>query len=230
MGRLAVIPIRSGSKGLKNKNILPLNGKPLVSYTITEALKSRQFDRVIVSTDSNEYAVIARQFGAEVPFLRSAKNSSDSAGSWDTVQEVIGQLEEMGEFYDEVMLLQATSPLRTAEDITGSIKLMQQKGAYAVQSVTEMDHSPLWAGTLPESGCMDGFGDSVSLKLPRQQLPKFYRINGAVYLVKKERIGLENMLQERCYAYLMPRERSIDIDTAFDFKLAEFYMKEMDAK
>ena len=103
MKRIAIIPIRSGSKGLKDKNILPLAGKPLVAHTIECAIQSNAFDTVLVSTDSQRYADISKKYGAEVPFLRSEKNSSDSAGSWDTVREVITNLEKDGRYYDEIM-------------------------------------------------------------------------------------------------------------------------------
>ncbi len=226
MKRIAIIPVRSGSKGLKDKNILPLCGKPLLSYTIRQALESGEFDKIFVSTDSEKYARIARQYGAEVPFLRSEENSSDTAGSWDVVREVIHILEEQGERYDEIMLLQATSPLRAAQDIRQAIAFMHEKNANAVQSVTEMDHSPLWSNTLPDDLNMDSFESKEYGNLPRQLLPKYYRLNGAIYLIKREELDKQNMFCDKCYAYIMPQERSIDIDTEFDFKVAELYMKE----
>ena len=124
MRRIAIIPARSGSKGLKDKNIKELNGKPLIAYSIEAALASKMFDKVFVSTDSQKYADIAIQYGADASFLRSEENSSDTAGSWDVIREVISKLKDMGEEYDEVMLLQATSPLRTVEDIVKSIELL----------------------------------------------------------------------------------------------------------
>lgn len=226
MGRIAIIPIRSGSKGLPDKNILPLNGKPLVAYTIEAAIKSGQFDRVFVSTDSEQYAAISRQFGADASFLRSAENSTDTAGSWDVVREVIGHFERQQIFYDEIMLLQATSPLRTEADILGSIALMREKKARSVQSVVEMDHSPLWANTLPEDGSMDHFANDEYDDLPRQLLPKYYRLNGAIYLLRREELDKPRMFREGCYAYIMPPERSVDIDTELDLRICELYLKQ----
>lgn len=116
MNNIAIIPARSGSKGLPDKNILDLNGHPLMYYTIKAALKSGCFDTVMVSTDSEKYADIAKSCGAEVPFLRSEELSSDTAGSWDVVREVLTQYKVMGNSFDYVALMQPTSPLRNAED------------------------------------------------------------------------------------------------------------------
>lgn len=226
MRRIAIIPARSGSKGLKDKNIKELNGKPLIAYSIEAALASKMFDKVFVSTDSQKYADIAIQYGADASFLRSEENSSDTAGSWDVIREVISKLKDMGEEYDEVMLLQATSPLRTVEDIVKSIELLHEKKGNAVVSLTECDHSPIWCNTLPEDKSMDNFDKEEYKDLPRQMLPKFYRYNGAIYLVTAEELQKkERMLEKGCYAYVMPQNRSIDIDTALDFMIAETIMK-----
>ena len=117
MKNIAIITARSGSKGLPHKNIKLLNGKPLMAWSIEAALKSGMFDTVIVSTDSEEYARIAREYGAEVPFLRSEATSGDNANSWDTVAEVLDNYRKLGREFDTFMLLQPTSPLRSAEDI-----------------------------------------------------------------------------------------------------------------
>lgn len=185
MKRIAIIPARSGSKGLKDKNIKELNGKPLLAYSIEAALDSKQFDKVFVSTDSQIYADIAIQYGADASFLRSDKNSTDTAGSWDVVREVIDTFKSMGEEYDEIMLLQATSPLRTSEDIINAVELLKEKEGNAVVSLTECDHSPIWCNTLPKDCSMDGFDREEYKDLPRQSLPTFYRYNGAIYLVTR---------------------------------------------
>lgn len=226
MKRIAIIPARSGSKGLKDKNIKELNGKPLIAYSIEAAVESKMFDKVFVSTDSQKYADIAIQYGADASFLRSEENSSDTAGSWDVIREVISRFKEIGKVYDEVMLLQATSPLRTAYDIVKSIELLHEKKGNAVVSLTECDHSPIWCNTLPEDKSMDKFDREEYKDLPRQMLPTFYRYNGAIYLVTaKELQNKEHMLEKGCYAYIMPQSRSIDIDTALDFMIAETIMK-----
>ena len=224
MKNIAIIPARSGSKGLKDKNIKLLNGKPLMAYTIEAALKSAQFDEVMVSTDSEKYAEIAKSFGAKVPFLRSAETSTDKASSWDTVAEVLGRYAENGQTFDTLCLLQPTSPFRTAEDIKKAYKLYNLKANFAVISVCEAEHSPLWCGHLPESGEFLNFINQDAMK-QRQAGGKFYRLNGAIYIVNCEKFKTDRYFyQSGSFAYIMPQERSIDIDTALDFKMAEFLM------
>ena len=220
MKSIAIIPARSGSKGLKDKNIKDLCGKPLIAYTIEAAIESKMFDTIMVSTDSEKYAEISRKYGAEVPFLRSSATSSDAAGSWDVVREVLKRYEEQGQKYDSVMLLQPTSPLRTAKDIVDAFQLKKKKRAKAIVSVCEMDHSPLWSNTLPESLSMEGFIQTNSV--PRQQLPTYYRINGAIYLVETSILYSDKRIfDNNCFAYIMPRERSVDIDTELEIVVAE---------
>ncbi|MBR1383476.1 MAG: acylneuraminate cytidylyltransferase family protein [Ruminococcus sp.] len=224
-GNIAVITARSGSKGLPDKNIMPLCGKPLLAYSIEAALESGCFEKVFVSTDSQQYAETAVRYGADCSFLRSAENSSDSAGSWDVIREVIREFEKRGERYDRIMLLQPTSPLRTAGDIKESFRLMKEKQARAIVGVCETEHSPIWCNTLPDDLSMENFRNERYRDLPRQQLPAFYRINGAIYLVTLEELFSGKMLSSGCYAYIMPRERSIDIDTELDLIIAEAVMK-----
>ena len=137
MKNIAIIPARSGSKGLKDKNIKPLMGKPLLAYSIEAAMQSNMFDTVMVSTDSETYAKIARKYGAEVPFLRSAETSSDTASSWDAVAEVLNGYAAIDRCFDTFMLLQPTSPLRTAGDIVGAYRTMEEKDANTVVSLCE---------------------------------------------------------------------------------------------
>ena len=224
MKNIAIIPARSGSKGLKDKNIKLLNGKPLMAYTIEAALSSEQFDEVMVSTDSEKYAEIAKSFGAKVPFLRSAETSTDKASSWDTVAEVLCRYAENSRTFDSLCLLQPTSPFRTAEDINNAYELYNSKANFAVISVCEAEHSPLWCGRLPESGEFLNFINQEAMK-QRQAGGKFYRLNGAIYIVNCEKFKTDRYFyQSGSFAYIMPQERSIDIDTNIDFKYAEFLM------
>lgn len=224
MKSIAIVPARSGSKGLVDKNIRNLNGKPLIWYSIQAAIESDCFDEVMVSTESEKYADIARACGASVPFLRSEALSSDQANSWDTVHEVIENYKDLGKEFDVVMLLQPTSPLRTADDIKEAFSILKDKCADSVVSVCEVDHSPLWSNVLPENGCLEGFIRSEVKNIGRQKLPTYYRINGAIYLTKiSENIG-KNLYSNTGYAYVMPRVKSIDIDTELDFKMAEYIM------
>lgn len=226
MKNLAVITARSGSKGLKDKNIKELNGKPLLAYSIEAALNSKLFDEVYVSTDSKKYAAIAKEYGASVPFMREAENAGDQASSLDTIAEALSKYEKLGKVYDTVCLLQPTSPLRTACDIQKGYELLEKKQARAVIGVTKTDHSPLWCGTLPTDDNLEGFISKETLSKPRQELPAYYRINGALYLFRTDSFQPKmNLYEADCFAYVMPKERSIDIDDEMDFKLAEFLIR-----
>lgn len=223
---LAIIPARSGSKGIKDKNIKELNGKPLIAYTIEVARKSKIFEDIVVSTDSEKYADISKKYGALVPFLREEKLSGDQASSLDVILDVLEKMKQLGKEYDTLILLQPTSPLRTEEDLKQAYEFYLEKKASAVVSVCEMEHSPLWANTLPLSKKIDNFLRDIGNK-NRQQLEKYYRINGAIYIVNVEYFKkYKNFYQEDSYAYIMSRENSIDIDEEIDFKIAEYLIKE----
>ena len=225
MRNIAIIPARSGAKGLKDKNIKELCAKPLIAYSIEAALESGCFDEVMVSTDSELYAEIAQQCGASVPFLRSEATSSDTASSWDMVEEVLEGYLKLGREFDTFCLLQPTSPLRTAEDIKRAYQLYEEKASFAVVSVCEAEHSPLWCGHLPESKEFDNFIDVEGMK-QRQAGGKFYRLNGAIYIVNIERFKTDRFLyQKGSYAYIMRQDQSVDIDTDIDFQIAELLMK-----
>ncbi len=220
MNNIAIIPARSGSKGLKDKNIKALNGKPLLAYSIEAAKKSKLFDEIMVSTDSEKYAEIAKAAGAIVPFLRSAANSGDKASSWDTVIEVLNNYAKAGKKFDTVCLLQPTSPLRTADDIIGAYEVLIHKSANAVTSVCEVDHPPIWNMILPEDNSLEEF-KKQDQDCPRQQLPTYHRLNGAIYIRK---IHYENnqakIIDNNEFAFIMPKSHSVDIDTEIDFLIA----------
>lgn len=214
---IAIIPARSGSKGLKDKNIKDLAGKPLLAYTIESAKESEIFDRIIVSTDSKKYAQISRHYGAEVPFLRSNENSSDTSSSWDVVREVLSNLNDK---YDIIVLLQPTSPLRTGKHIKEAIDLFFSKNAETVVSVSEAPHPIFWCNTLAKDLSMTNFVASEYQK-PRQTLPKSYMLNGAIYICKTKDLANLNLYSEKSYAYIMPKESSVDIDSELDFIIAQ---------
>lgn len=222
---LAVIPARSGSKGVKDKNIRLLNNKPLMAYTIEAAKKSNIFQCIHVSTDSTKYAEIAKQYGAEVPFLRSRELASDTAGTWDTVRFVLEQYANEDRYFDTVTVLQPTSPLRTGQDICNAYKLFCDRKADSVISVCEAEHSPLWCNILPEDGCMNHFLPDQA-GVPRQGLDMYYRLNGAIYMVNVNVLLQHGELYgEKAYAYVMEQKHSIDIDEELDFKIAEVLVK-----
>ena len=225
MRNIAIIPARSGSKGVRDKNIRELNGKPLMAYTIEAAINCGEFDEVMVSTDSEKYAEVAREFGANVPFLRSDVNASDMASSWDMVDEVLQKYSELGRIFDTFCLLQPTSPLRDAEDIKNAYSIYREKAGFAVVSVCEAEHSPLWCGHLPESGEFVDFLGKDDIK-QRQAERTFYRLNGAIYIVDINRFKTDRYLyQEGSYAYIMAQNKSIDIDTELDFELSRLLLE-----
>ena len=225
MSTLAIITARSASKGIKDKNIKYLNGKPLMTYTIESALQSHYIDELMVSTDSETYADIARTYGAAVPFLRSEKNSTDMAGSLDVIFEVLNRYEKLGCFYDNIILLQPTSPLRTRNNIDSAFKLFYEKGADSVVSVCECEYSPLLCNSLPIDLNLFGFIKSENL-VRRQEQEKYYRLNGAIYISKVSALRAFNSFYGRnSYAYIMSLQESIDIDSEFDFEYAEFLVK-----
>lgn len=228
MKHIAIIPARSGSKRLPDKNIKLLNGKPLLSYAIETAIKSGLFDVVHVSTDSNEYAEIARQYGASVPFLRTAHSATDTASTWVCVLEALDQYEKRGVTFEYITLLQPTSPLCSPDDIRNAFNMLLEKQAKTVVSVCETEIVPFWTNVLPDDCCMDGFIDPKT-RVPRQELKKYYKVNGAVYMftVPWLRKQQDLVFDENCYGYIMPRLRSVDIDDQKDFLEAEAVLRYM---
>lgn len=225
---LGLIPARGGSKGLPRKNIKPLLGKPLIAWTIEQALASKYLNRVVVSTDDKEIAEISKKYGAEVPFIRPKELAEDNAKGIDVVLHAIDWLKENDKQkqYDLIMLLQPTSPLRKSEDIDKAIELLFLKEAKAIVSVCEVDHNPLWTNTLPEDGCMKDFIRKEIMNKNRQELLVFYRLNGAIYLAYCNYLKqCKNFIGKETFAYKMPRERSIDIDSEIDLNLAEVLIK-----
>ncbi len=226
MRNIAIIPARSGSKGLKDKNIRMLNGKPLMAYTIEAALKSKCFDVVMVSTDSKKYAKIARENGAEVPFLRNEETSRDKTSPWDVMKEVLEKYKELGEEFDTFALLQPTSPLRTAKDIKNAYVELAEKKANAVVSMCELECSMHLVNTLPKSLSMKGFISQEQYNKRRQDIRPYYRFNGAIYISKvKSFMKHMNIYDDKCYAYIMDRNSSYDIDDLNDLKIVEALMK-----
>ncbi len=221
---LGVIAARGGSKRLPRKNILDLAGKPLIGWTIEAALKSKYIDEVVVSTEDSEISEISKNFGAEVPFMRPKELSIDNTPSTQVVIHAVNYyVNEQKKEFDYVVLLQPTSPLREAHDIDKAIEFLYSKEADAVVSVCEAEHPPLWSNTLPENLSMKNFlRDDLKSKVS-QDLPTYYHINGAIYICKTERLLKEStyFLKDNIFAFLMEAEKSVDIDSLIDFKLAE---------
>jgi CMP-N-acetylneuraminic acid synthetase len=228
MNIFALIPARGGSKGVARKNIRPLADKPLIGWTIETAIESGCFHRVIVSTEDGEIAAVARHFGAETPFMRPAKLAHDSTPGMEVILHAIEWLgQNENDHSDCLMLLQPTSPLRSTEDICRAIDLMHAKDADAILSVTPVHHHPYWTKTITPDGRLADFMTTDRLHITRQTLPPVYALNGAIYLARC-RVLLEQRTfdTKRAFAYVMPPERSLDIDTPWDFRLAELIIKE----
>ena len=217
---LAIIPARSGSKGLKDKNIMLLKNKPLIAYTIEAAQKANIFDDIIVSTDSSLYQNIAIKSGASAPFLRPNDLSGDTATSKEAILHTLKELKKQGKDYDYFMLLQPTSPLRTAENILESIEVLRKEQANAVVSVCKANHSQDLMMYLQENNCLDGLLKGIPSI--RQKQKETYVLNGAIYLCNTSYyLKYENFYEARCYAYIMDKYHSVDIDDIYDFKYAE---------
>ncbi|MFC5401723.1 cytidylyltransferase domain-containing protein [Cohnella soli] len=218
---LAVIPARGGSKGVPGKNIKPLSGKPLIAWAIECAARSQYIDRCIISTESEEIAEISRNWGGDVPFLRPAELALDDTPGIAPVLHAIDELPD----YDIVVLLQPTSPLRQTEDIDGCIEKLVSSGVSSCVTVTLADKTPLWMYHLDEKGSMRPVLESNDRSLPRQQLPPVYVLNGAVYAAEVPWVRQTGkLLDNGTVSFIMPRARSLDIDTEEDFWIVEFQM------
>lgn len=221
---LAIIPARGGSKRLPRKNVLDLCGKPLIAWSIEAGLNSKYIDKVVVTSDDDEILEVSKKFGAET-INRPDELASDTATTFDAIKHTIDNLEK----YDYIVLLQPTSPLRNKKHIDEAIELLEEKNADAIIGVCEMDHSPLWSNTLDESLSMKGFLRDEVLNKRSQDLDKFYRINGAIYICKTDKLLEEKsfFLKDNIFAYVMDRKSSVDIDEQIDFKFAKIFMREL---
>ncbi len=222
---LAVIPARGGSKGLLDKNIRLLGRKPLIEHTIVAALNSKYVGEVIVTTDSPKIAEVAKQAGASVPFLRPGALSTDTAKSIDAVKHAVRFYEEkLDRYFSYIVLLQPTSPLRQSLDIDLAFEVMMQNKADSLQSVCEPDTHPYLLRTL-EDGKLAPYLMNEAAHKRRQDLERLYTLNGAIYIVKRDVLMRDDTLigDINC-GYVMPRERSVDIDNEMDLQLAEFYL------
>ena len=217
---MGLIPARSNSKRIPRKNIKDLCGKPLIAWTIEAAKNANLLDEVIVSTDNNEIAQIAQEWGANVPFMRPEEISADSTPSIEPVLHAIQHLPE----YDWILLLQPTSPLRTVEDICGIIDLAKNKKASSAVSVAEAISHPYWTYTL-ENGKLLNLCESETVLLS-QDLPPAYTLNGALYLASRNFLETKRTFKdESTIAYVMPRHRSVDIDDMNDWEFVEYLIK-----
>jgi CMP-N-acetylneuraminic acid synthetase len=221
---LALIPARGGSKSVPIKNIAAVAGAPLIAYTIAAAKAARMIDRVVVSTDSEQIAAVSRALGAEVPFLRPAELAADDTPG---MAPVIHAIESLDERFDWVCLLQPTSPLRTAADIEAAWNIAIEKDALAVVSVTPAQPHPYWARGMGPAGRLTDFIKQGSPISRRQDLPPAFFLNGAIYLARRDfLLEKQTWYSDRTYGYVMPPQRSLDIDSPWDLYLAGLILKD----
>jgi N-acylneuraminate cytidylyltransferase len=211
---LAIIPARGGSKGLPRKNILEAGGLPLIAWTINAGLRSKYVTRVVLSSDDDEIMAVARQYGCDVPFKRPAELAADQTPSIAVILHAL----ELLPHYDYVVLLQPTSPLRTARDIDASFEQMKQCNAQACVSLSLVGETPYWMYTLNESCQLKALLEQAPGAYRRQDCPPVYSLNGAVYIANTSWLKRnQTFLSPETVGYVMPENRSIDIDTMDDF-------------
>ncbi len=231
MRLLAVIPARGGSKGLPGKNIRPFAGLPLIVHTIRFAKMCREIARCVVSTDSPDLAEVARQGGAEVPFLRPPELAADDAPLWPVLRHALTWVEEQeGLPYDILLLLDPTSPAREPADVTGALgRLRERPTAHGVIGVSRPEFNPIWHCVVERDGWMRDVVDEGARIERRQDAPPVYRINGSLYVwrtsfVRQEREGLWRQ-RGRHLLYEIPESRAMSIDTLEQFERAELLVK-----
>lgn len=221
MNRIAIIPARSGSKGLRDKNIIDLCGKPLMAYSIEAALQGGIFDRVIVSTDSKEYGEIGMKYGAEVMY-RGDELSNDNASTFMVLENLLGRLEKRPDYF---VLLQPTSPMRDASHIREAVELFEKKQNEFdfLVSVKEAEHAKVLVNPIEEDGSLKHFDTDFS-NYKRQSF-KDYSPNGAIFIGKPQAyLERKHFFGARTVAYMMNEFDSVDIDNELDYELAKICM------
>lgn len=224
---VCLINARAGSKGLPNKNILPLCDKPLIGYSIECALASEYIDRVVVSTDSQKIADIAASFGAEVPFLRPAELAADNSKQIDAMIHAVKFLEGNGQHYHYICLLQPTCPLRAVEDVDATLKLMHDSQADSAITLTDVGaRHPRTLYKLGEDKRISPYLCSDKAGVLRQQFEELYWRSGTVYAMRRDILVKQRSLYgEHVVGHIVPENRCFNIDTKFDWDLCESYMR-----
>ncbi|MCG8434433.1 MAG: acylneuraminate cytidylyltransferase family protein, partial [Gammaproteobacteria bacterium] len=223
---LGVIPARGGSKGVPGKNIRLLSGLPLIVHTIRAAQECNLITDLVLTTDDEEIRQIAVEHGAKAPFLRPDHLATDIANAVPTIQHAVEQMERiLGWKFNYIAMLQPTTPLRTAEDLSNALSRLIESDADGIISVVDVDNwHPMKMKRFRGELLMDYEKPPIE-NPPRQSLPPVYIVNGAIYATKRNVFMELNSFQgERCLGYEMPVERSINIDNEFDFLAAEYYM------
>jgi CMP-N,N'-diacetyllegionaminic acid synthase len=212
---LALIPARGGSKGLPGKNLLPVKGRPLLAYSVAAAQGARCIDRTVLSSEDEEIIAAALTYGCEVPFRRPARLATDRATSIDVVLHALDQLPGN----EVIVLLQPTSPLRSSADIDAACACFAASGAPSCVSVSAVQQSPYWMYRLGERNRLRPIIAGSPGASRRQELPEVYALNGAIYVARVDWLRRSrNFVGEQTVAYVMPTERSIDIDSRADYE------------
>jgi len=224
---LCLMLARGGSKGVPDKNIKPLAGKPLINYTTEAVQEAGIFDRLILSTDSQTIADVARKAGIDVPFMRPEHLATDTSSALDAIVHALDYIAAEDGPYDYVQYIFPTAPLRTAAHIKAGAELLVETGSDMVISVCETDHPIQWMNHLPQNHSLQNFVHLDHRGRNRQELEKSYRINGSIYIARWDVFAQrKDWFAQDTRALIMPAEVSIDIDTPLDFKLAELMIKE----
>lgn len=222
---LGIIPARGGSKGLPGKNIAIVHGKPLIAWTIEEAKRSKFISKLIVSSDDQKIIDVATKYGADAPFVRPKELALDNTPGIDPIKHALAYYSNKGATYDYVVCLQCTAPLRTIDDIDGAISMCISRQASSVVSVCEVEHSPNWMVKVDADGKLSPYDQKGFQTARRQDAPKIYRLNGAIYMAKSELImGNGSWYSNDTLAYIMDAERSVDIDSHMDMHLADLLL------
>jgi CMP-N,N'-diacetyllegionaminic acid synthase len=230
---LCTICARSGSKGVKNKNIKILNGKPLIAYTIKQAKQSKLFEHIVVSTNSDDIANISKKYGAEVFFKRDEKLASNMAGKLEAIKDAFVRSEEYyGTKFDYLIDLDVTSPLRNVDDIKNSFAKFLQNNNDNLITAMPSRRSPYFNIVEVDKNGKVTLSKTINNSITRRQdTPKSYDMNASIYIWKRDIILNEKSLfLENTGLYIMPEERSIDIDSEIDFEFVEFLMEKNNAK
>lgn len=225
---LAIIPARGGSKGIPGKNIKRLDGKPLIVYTIQAALAAQSIDRIVLSTDDQSIADIAAQYDIEIPFLRPSELAQDDSLAIDNYIYTIDRLnKEFDSNVTEFAVLLPTSPLRTSADIDNAVELFRKNDADSVISAVGLNHPKEWIFSVNEDGKISrGENDGDNRLINRQKLRPAYIPNGSVYIFQFSLLKEKHTYySDKTYAYIMPTERAVDIDTEQDFDFAEYLVR-----
>lgn len=224
---LGLIPARGGSKGVKDKNIRPLLGKPLIAYSIECGLSCPSIDHLIVSTDSEKIAEISKRYGAEVPFMRPAELARDDTPMMSVLEHAINEYEALYKLYvDGVVLLDATSPIRTVDDVENCIRIFKNGDCDAVISVVPSKRNPYFNMVISKNGYISIVIESKKPITRRQDCPPVYDLNNSIWVFSKKAILQKKRIPEKSMMYLMDTKYSVDIDSEIDFKILEFLMKE----